>query len=118
MPPWIASGRLTTPAASNSSFDTRYLFEVNTRWTIDGSNRRNRARYNVTETQERENEKGRLSGGPSHDTGEETQPSAQAQGLAPVPTQQRRIMKIVHEIVPHTDRFTPSLASVVAREYR
>ncbi len=25
--------------------DTRYLFEVNTRWTIDGSNRRNRARY-------------------------------------------------------------------------
>src|SRR6266496_3722076 len=23
----------------------RYLFEVNTRWTIDGSNRRNRARY-------------------------------------------------------------------------
>jgi SET domain-containing protein len=25
--------------------DTRYLFEVNTRWTIDGSSRRNRARY-------------------------------------------------------------------------
>lgn len=25
--------------------DTRYLFEVNTRWTIDGSNRRNLARY-------------------------------------------------------------------------
>lgn len=25
--------------------DTRYLFEINTRWTIDGSNRRNRARY-------------------------------------------------------------------------
>jgi uncharacterized protein len=24
---------------------TRYLFEINTRWTIDGSNRRNRARY-------------------------------------------------------------------------
>ena len=25
--------------------DTRYLFEINNRWTIDGSNRRNRARY-------------------------------------------------------------------------
>src|SRR3981189_821062 len=25
--------------------DTRYLFELNNRWTIDGSNRRNRARY-------------------------------------------------------------------------
>ncbi len=25
--------------------DTRYLFEINTRWTIDGSNRKNRARY-------------------------------------------------------------------------
>jgi hypothetical protein len=25
--------------------DTRYLFEINTRWTIDGSNRANRARY-------------------------------------------------------------------------
>ncbi len=25
--------------------DTRYLFELNTRWTIDGSNRRNLARY-------------------------------------------------------------------------
>jgi uncharacterized protein len=25
--------------------DTRYLFEINERWTIDGSNRRNRARY-------------------------------------------------------------------------
>jgi SET domain-containing protein len=25
--------------------DTRYLFEVNARWTIDGSSRRNRARY-------------------------------------------------------------------------
>jgi hypothetical protein len=25
--------------------DTRYLFEINTRWTIDGSSRRNRARY-------------------------------------------------------------------------
>ena len=24
---------------------TRYLFEINTRWTIDGSNRNNRARY-------------------------------------------------------------------------
>jgi hypothetical protein len=25
--------------------DTRYLFEINTRWTIDGSSRSNRARY-------------------------------------------------------------------------
>ena len=25
--------------------DTRYLFEINARWTIDGSDRRNRARY-------------------------------------------------------------------------
>ena len=25
--------------------DTRYMFEINTRWTIDGSNRRNIARY-------------------------------------------------------------------------
>jgi uncharacterized protein len=25
--------------------DTRYLFEINERWTIDGSSRRNRARY-------------------------------------------------------------------------
>ena len=25
--------------------DTRYLFEINNRWTIDGSNRSNRARY-------------------------------------------------------------------------
>jgi len=25
--------------------DTRYLFEINTRWTIDGATRRNRARY-------------------------------------------------------------------------
>ncbi len=25
--------------------DTRYLFEINARWTIDGASRRNRARY-------------------------------------------------------------------------
>jgi uncharacterized protein len=25
--------------------DTRYLFEINSRWTIDGASRRNRARY-------------------------------------------------------------------------
>jgi len=25
--------------------DTRYLFEINTRWTIDGATRRNKARY-------------------------------------------------------------------------
>src|SRR5499426_4427360 len=38
------SGRkLTTEAADR--LDTRYLFEINSRWTIDGSNRRNRARY-------------------------------------------------------------------------
>jgi uncharacterized protein len=30
---------------SADDLDTRYLFEINTRWTIDGSNRRNRARY-------------------------------------------------------------------------
>src|SRR5712671_7881147 len=27
------------------SLDTRYLFEINNRWTIDGSGRSNRARY-------------------------------------------------------------------------
>jgi SET domain-containing protein len=27
------------------TLDTRYLFEINNRWTIDGSSRRNRARY-------------------------------------------------------------------------
>ena len=27
------------------SLDTRYLFEINNRWTIDGSSRSNRARY-------------------------------------------------------------------------
>jgi SET domain-containing protein len=25
--------------------DNRYMFEINSRWTIDGSSRRNRARY-------------------------------------------------------------------------
>ena len=30
---------------SVDDLDTRYLFEINTRWTIDGSSRRNRARY-------------------------------------------------------------------------
>jgi len=30
---------------TTEDLDTRYLFEVNERWTIDGSNRRNRARY-------------------------------------------------------------------------
>jgi SET domain-containing protein len=30
---------------SADDLDTRYLFEINTRWTIDGSSRRNRARY-------------------------------------------------------------------------
>ncbi len=38
------SGRkITTEVADR--LDTRYLFEVNSRWTIDGSSRRNRARY-------------------------------------------------------------------------
>ena len=35
--------RIRTETADD--LDTRYLFEINTRWTIDGSNRRNRARY-------------------------------------------------------------------------
>jgi SET domain-containing protein len=35
--------KLTTEQADR--LDNRYLFEVNARWTIDGSNRRNRARY-------------------------------------------------------------------------
>ena len=30
---------------TDDELDTRYLFEVNTRWTIDGSNRRNLGRY-------------------------------------------------------------------------
>jgi SET domain-containing protein len=30
---------------TTEDLDTRYLFEINERWTIDGSNRRNRARY-------------------------------------------------------------------------
>jgi uncharacterized protein len=35
--------RMRTEAADE--LDTRYLFEINSRWTIDGSNRKNRARY-------------------------------------------------------------------------
>ncbi len=35
--------KLRTEAAD--ALDTRYLFEINSRWTIDGSNRKNRARY-------------------------------------------------------------------------
>src|SRR5262249_35756081 len=38
------SGRKIRTEAADE-LDTRYLFEVNARWTIDGSNRRNRARY-------------------------------------------------------------------------
>jgi len=30
---------------SADELDTRYLFEINSHWTIDGANRRNRARY-------------------------------------------------------------------------
>jgi len=38
------SGRkLSTEQADE--IDNRYLFEINSRWTIDGSGRRNRARY-------------------------------------------------------------------------
>ncbi len=35
--------RIRTETADD--LDTRYLFEINSRWTIDGSSRRNRARY-------------------------------------------------------------------------
>ena len=38
------SGRKIRCEAADE-LDTRYMFEVNARWTIDGSNRRNRARY-------------------------------------------------------------------------
>jgi uncharacterized protein len=38
------SGRKITTEVADE-LDTRYLFEVNSRWTIDGSSRRNRARY-------------------------------------------------------------------------
>jgi uncharacterized protein len=30
---------------TTEGLDTRYLFEINERWTIDGASRRNRARY-------------------------------------------------------------------------
>jgi uncharacterized protein len=33
------------PTKVTDDLDTRYLFEINSRWTIDGSSRRNRARY-------------------------------------------------------------------------
>jgi uncharacterized protein len=33
------------PTKMTDDLDTRYLFEINERWTIDGSSRRNRARY-------------------------------------------------------------------------
>ena len=35
--------KMRTEAADE--LDTRYLFEINSRWTIDGSSRKNRARY-------------------------------------------------------------------------
>src|SRR4029453_9200498 len=38
------SGRKITTEVADQ-LNTRYLFEVNSRWTIDGSGRRNRARY-------------------------------------------------------------------------
>src|SRR5499433_108816 len=33
------------PTEIADDIGNRYLFEINTRWTIDGSSRRNRARY-------------------------------------------------------------------------
>jgi uncharacterized protein len=33
------------PSKKADELDTKYLFEVNSRWTIDGSNRKNIARY-------------------------------------------------------------------------
>ncbi len=33
------------PTAITDDLDNRYMFEINTRWTIDGANRRNIARY-------------------------------------------------------------------------
>jgi SET domain-containing protein len=33
------------PTESTEGLDTRYLFEINNRWTIDGASRSNRARY-------------------------------------------------------------------------
>ena len=38
------SGR-KLPTETVDDLDNRYLFEINTRWTIDGSSRSNRARY-------------------------------------------------------------------------
>src|SRR5262249_36289984 len=38
------SRRKIRPAAAED-LDTRYLFEINERWTIDGAHRTNRARY-------------------------------------------------------------------------
>jgi uncharacterized protein len=33
------------PSKKADELDTKYLFEINSRWTIDGSNRKNIARY-------------------------------------------------------------------------
>jgi SET domain-containing protein len=33
------------PTETTEGLDTRYLFEINNRWTIDGASRSNRARY-------------------------------------------------------------------------
>ena len=33
------------PTAITDDLDNRYMFEINSRWTIDGANRRNIARY-------------------------------------------------------------------------
>jgi len=39
------TGRLITTKESDRMKQARYLFEINTRWTIDGSPRSNLARY-------------------------------------------------------------------------
>jgi SET domain-containing protein len=39
------TGNMLTNNEANAKKDARYLFEVNTRWTIDGSPRSNLARY-------------------------------------------------------------------------
>ena len=41
----VRYGGRKIPTAIADDIGNRYLFEINTRWTIDGSSRRNRARY-------------------------------------------------------------------------
>ena len=42
--PWRYIGRML-PNRIADELDTKYLFEVNARWTVDGSSRKNVARY-------------------------------------------------------------------------